>query len=132
MKQKLIAAFAVILATLSFSASAEDCVWSTTGLQFSTALTVNFACRDGSTVAATKQVTVSAKQTSCSVSATTGYENSGTCSSPEIVEEPECRTVTPIGGPCNNSWCSERFGRNCAAMGGTATYGPNHTCTVCE
>lgn len=133
MKQKLIGVLAVMLASLSFSAVAEDCSWNTTGFQFSgSSTTVSFACRDGSTLAATKQVTVTAKHTSCSISVASNYENSGSCNSPNIIDEPACRIVTPSGGSCNDWWCAERFGRNCAALGGSTSNGPNFTCTVCN
>mgnify|MGYP000544273358 CR=1 FL=1 len=86
----------VFLSVIASTASADDCLWSTTGLSITAAqTTVTFTCSIGGSSVFQKTVTAKAVGSStCSSSIlSTAYRNDGSCSSPSIVPN-----IGPISG----------------------------------
>ena len=85
--------FKIALVTLlmsSMSVFADDCTWNLTGLNgggSSGTLDVQYSCVIDGVTAAVKQVTAKAVgSTTCQISLSTGFRNTGSCTSPAISE----------------------------------------------
>ncbi len=80
----------VTLLMSSMSVFADDCTWNLTGLNgggSSGTLDVQYSCVIDGETAAVKQVTAKAVgSTTCQISLSTGFRNTGSCTSPAISE----------------------------------------------
>lgn len=92
------------LTMFATSASADNCVWSVTGLSQPDASSFNivYGCSIGGSVAATKTVgTRAVGASTCQITVSSGYVNQGTCDSPNIqVPSPD-----PINQPSGTKIC---------------------------
>ncbi len=119
--------FAILAFSLSFvasGASAEDCSWGASQLNSSNgSWTIKFLCRSGSSTVATKTTVIPIKgQPTCSMSLASGYNNTGSCISPNIVKGQPCQVIN-IGMSCRGeNWCAEAFGRACYSAGGKTVF----------
>lgn len=102
---KIALSFAIFL-VLPLTASADSCSWTHASVSSGGAVAnVVFTCSIGGAVAAVKTVGARATSSStCSISVTNGFYNSGTCNSPNITTSDPC---TNSGAYYGTFWASQ-------------------------